>query len=179
MADPFSIIASAVSIIDVTSRFVQYLRAITASAAHVNEELSSLLQEFVSILELAQCIRDIYTPETSQSPSSEDADPPRLKDLKRGTIAILENCKQTAERLEKLVKDVIGKSRDIADFDESKGGHRVDLKRSIRESKFGKKFQSFLVQLRKDSREAEFVSLRARLQTSQSALQLSVQAINQ
>ncbi len=179
MADPFSITAGAIGIIDVASRFVQYLRATTASAGHVNEELSRLLQEFISILDLAQHIRDIYTPETSQTPNTEDADPPRLKDLKHGTIAILGNCKQTAERLEKLVRDVIGKSRDVVDLDESKGGHRVDLKRSVRDSKFGKKFQSFLVQLRKDSREAEFESLRRQLQTSQSALQLSVQAIDQ
>ena len=179
MADPFSIFAGALGVIDVTTRFVQYLRATTASAAHVNEELIRLLQEFVSMLELAQRIRDIYTPETSQSPRAEDADPPRLKDLKRGIIAILENCRQIAERLEKLVKDVIGKSCDIVDFDESRGGYRMDLKRSIRESKYGKKFQSFLVQLRKDSREAEFESLRARLQRNLNVLQLSIEAINQ
>ena len=179
MADPFSIIVGTIGIIDVTSRFVQYLSATAASAAHVNEELRSLLQEFDSISLITQSIRDIYTPETSQSPSAAETDLYRLEDLKRGTGAILEDCKQTLEKLEKLVKDVIGNSCDIVDFNESKEGQRVDLTRSFRESKFRKKFESFRVQLRKDSREDEFSRLRAQLHRSQTALQVSFQAIHQ
>lgn len=61
MADPFSIAIGAVGIIDVTSRFVQYMVARGAAAANVLEERK----------------------------------------------VILDDCRHTLERLEKVVKEII------------------------------------------------------------------------
>lgn len=160
MADPFSILSGTVGIIDVTSRFVQYMRATGAAAVHVNEDLRTLLHEFETLSSVAKSIQDLQPPAASEI----EPDHP-LKNLRYRTGKILIDCRQTLERLEKLVQDVLGEHNSKKPLSEQ---HR-----------FVQRLNSFRVQLRKQKQDGEFSKLRGQLNTCQSALQLCLQVINQ
>ena len=159
MADPFSIFSGTVGVIDVTSRFVQYMVTTGAAAGHVNEDLRTLLQEFETLSSVAKSIQDL------QLPAASEFEPDPLKNLRCSTGKILIDCRQTLERLEKLVYDVLGEHNPTKPLSEQ---HR-----------FVKRLNNFRVQLRKQKRDGKFSRLRERLVTCQSALQLSLQSINQ
>ena len=108
MGDPFSILAGTVGVADVISRFVQYMSATGAAAANVNEELRALLREFETLSSVAKSIQDLCTTGVLQPPAVPEIDPHPLKDLRHDTGKILIDCRQTLERLEQLVKDVLG-----------------------------------------------------------------------
>ena len=175
MADPYSILAGTVGIIDVTSRFIQYMIATGADAANVNNELQTLRDEFETLSSVAISIRDLCTTGAALQPltTSED-DPQPLKDLKRCTGTILTNCKQTLESLLKLVKEILGNNRNTTSVEKHNSNNPF-----IDRSTFVKRIESFRVQLRKQRKDGEFTRLRERLNTYQSGLQLALQAINQ
>ena len=159
MADPFSIFSGTVGIIDVTSRFVQYMIATGAAAEHVDEELRTLLDEFKTLSSIATSIKELLPPAASET------EPDALKNLRCSTGKKLFDCRQTLERLEKLVKDVLGDH---------------NSKRPLSEQqRFVKRLNSFRGQLRKQKQDGEFSRLREGLNTGQSALQLCLHMINQ
>ena len=159
MADPFSIFSGTVGIIDVTSRFVQYIITTGAAAVNVNEDLRTLLREFETLSSVAKSIQDL------QPPAASEIEPDPLKNLRYGTGKILIDCRQTLERLEKLVKDVLGEHNSKRPLSEQHG--------------FVKRLNSFRVQLRKQKQDGEFFRLREQLNTCHIALQLCLQKIDQ
>ena len=178
MADPFSIFAATIGIVDVTSRFVQYVAASTSAATTVHQDLQNLLHEFETLASVARSIRDVCTSELLRPPGLQDTDSDPLHNVKRDLGRILIECKQLVEELVKLVKDVIGDSRDVSIPNDEFEKQAPSLKKIFRDSRLAKKLDGFWVLLRKQRKEGEFSQLRHRLHTTQNALQAILATIN-
>ena len=178
MADPFSIVAGTLGIIDVTSRFVQYMSSTGAAAANLDDDLRSLLHEFKTLNTTAQSIRDVCTPEVLRSPGTAGTDPDRLEDLRRDAGRILVNCERVLKRMERHVRDIIGSSWDTFGFDEDNQGQPDEPRGSFPGLRPSKRLDRFRVQLRKQTRASDFLQLRQQLSTSQTQLAASLGTIH-
>lgn len=155
MADPFSIIAGSAGLLDVCWRVFTYLKNVQAAAARVEEEITALLHEIEALILVNESIKDVFAAELKGSAGASVADPARLENLWRNTGRILEDCRATVEKLEELVKTIIGKEG----------------------SKVGR-FDGFRKQARKQSKDEDFLQLRRQLTNYQGALQLLLTALN-
>ena len=178
MVDPFSITASTIGIIDVTSRFVQYVAATGSAATTVHEDLQTLLHEFQTLSSVAQSIRNVCTSDLLRSPGLQGTDSDPLSNVKRDLGRILNECKQVVEKLVTLVKGTMGDSWDASEPMEKIYKQPGSSKKAFGDSKLARRLDSFRVVLRKQRKESEFQQLRLRLITSQNALQAILATIN-
>ena len=156
--DPFSIIVGTVGLIDVCTRFGAYLRDVHAGAAQIGDEISALSRELKSLKSVNETIKASY--EDVQVSCSHDATvPTQAAKLWQNISSSLQDCRRIVEDLEQLVKYIIGREK-------SDSGSRIVSK-----------FESFRMQLRKQSREGDFDKLFSRLNTFHNTLQLMLDLV--
>ena len=157
MADPFSILTGTVGLLDVCWRTVKYFRDVQVAAGKVEEEIATLSREIEALISVNSAIHDIFSAQLQrpQTPPS-TVDPTYHENLWRNTAGLLRDCRAIIEKLECLVKDIIGKE-----------GPRV-----------AGKLDGFKKQLRRQSKDDDFAHLRQQLANSQGGLQLLLTALN-
>jgi hypothetical protein len=156
MADPFSIVAGSGSLLDVCWRIISYVRHVQAGAARVEEEVAALSHEIESMISVNQSLRVVFTTEQKASLGTSLADSVHVESLWRNVGQNLQGCQAIAEKLEGLLKGIIGK-----DGSKSPG-----------------KLENLKKQLRRQSKDEEFHQLRHQLMIYQNSLQLSLTALN-
>lgn len=155
MADPFSVIAGTAGLLDVCFRIVKFLKETQAGAERIEEEITALLREVEALITVNESIKGVFVTELKPNPGPFTADSARVEGLWRNIGSNLQDCSTLVERLEVLVKEIIGKEG-------PKGVGKLD---------------GFKKQLRKQSKNEEFHQLRLRLANHQSALQLLLSAL--
>ena len=158
MADPFSVVAGTVGVIDVCWRLGKLVHELQHGAAKIDDEIASLTREIDGLAEVTKTIRDTYR-ESQTTPDSEDVE--QVGNLWRNVGSNIKECQLIIEDLEKLVKSIAGKEP------------------TIEHSGITRKMDEFRKQMKKQSKEGDFFKIRHRLNTYYSALQLMLELITQ
>lgn len=177
MADPFSIIAGSAGLLDILFRIGSYLKNVQAGASKVEGDISELLHQVEVLIAVNESIKRVIAAEVphsnnATSPNPTDSshvspasvpesnvstnDAARSEALRRDICSILVDCRDVVEKLENLVKEILGKE-----------GPKVLSK-----------LDGFKKQLRKQSKDEEFRHLRHKMTTYQDALQVMLTALN-
>jgi Txe/YoeB family toxin of Txe-Axe toxin-antitoxin module len=156
MTDPFSIIVGTAGLLDISVRVVKFLKKVQASDAKVEKSIAMLLHEIEALLLVNKTLEDFWTAKGKASLPTGLSDPNYVHDLWRNAGIILADCKNTVEKLEVLVKSIIG---------------TVGIKVTG-------KIDSIKKQLRKESKEGDLEQLRRGLSRDQNILQLLLTALN-
>lgn len=158
MADPFSVIAATIGVIDVCVRFSIYLKDVQAGAKKIDDEIAFLSREVEALQAVNETIQATYR-ELQASSSPNEADSKQVRTLWRNIKSNLQDCLLIVEELETLVQSIAGKelSKDSA--------------------KLMRKFDGFRKQLKKQSKEGDFYKLQSRLGTYHNTLQLMLDLI--
>ena len=156
MADPFSIIAGTAGLLDICWRVASYLKQVQAASDKVEEVIAALSHEIEALISVNESLEGVWAAEEKASPGTSLAGSSRVENLWRNTGTILRDCRATVEKLELLVKEIIGKE-----------GPKVTGK-----------FDGIKNQLRKQSKDEEFHQLRHQLTNYQNSLQLLLTALN-
>lgn len=162
MADPFSIIAGTIGLIDVCWRFGKYLKDVEAGAAKVDDEIGSLTREIEALTAVNETIQASYK-ELQASPSPTEADSKQVSNYWRNIRSNLQDCRLIVEELEKLVQSIAGKDagKELAKEDWT----------------LTRKLGGFRKQLKKQSKDGDFTRLQSRLKTYYNTLQLNLDLI--
>lgn len=149
MADPFSIIVGTAGLLDVCYKVTTYLVEVQAAAGKVEGDIAALSKEIESLILVNQSL-ELWARGTQVLPGMSLADSRHMEKLWDNIQTMLQDCRETVERLDFLLKQVIGKK-----------GHkvtgRVDGVRRV---------------LRRQSKEKEFLQLRHQLSSYHNGLQL-------
>jgi hypothetical protein len=156
MADPFSILTGTASLLDISWRLVSFLSQVQAAAGHVEEDITNLSHEIAALISVNEAIEALYAAERGAALNASVSDSGRIETLWSNTGAVLKICRDTVEKLERLVKGIIGKD-----------GLKVTGK-----------LDGFKKLLRKESKDAEFQQLRQILTNQQNSLQMLLIALN-
>jgi hypothetical protein len=106
MMDPISIIASTASIVDVCVRLARYLRDVHQAAVTIEDDIKSLIREVDALKSVSSSIQKTF--EFNRPSPLSDARNETNEELWKHVKQNLENCKDVAERLEDIVKEVYG-----------------------------------------------------------------------
>ena len=158
MADPFSIIAGTIGVIDVCWRFGNYLKDVQAGAAKVDDEITSLSREIQALSAVNETIQASYK-ELEAASSPGETVSKQVGTLWRNIRSSLQDCRLIVEELEKLVQSIAGKERPTD------------------QSRLSMKLEGFRKQLRRQSSEGDFLRLQSRLEAYHNSLQLMLDLI--
>jgi len=154
--DPFSILAGTAGLLDVSIRVIQYLKQVEESAGKVEEDITALSQEINTLIIVNDSIETLWLANYEAVPGSPFEDTTDVEDLWRKLASLLDECRKTAQNLEVLLIEVIGKS-----------GPKVSGK-----------WDGIKKQLRKESKERDYVDVRHRLSSYQAGLQMLLSALS-
>jgi hypothetical protein len=150
MAEPFSILAAAVGVSDVCWRIAKYLKDVRAAAATVQDDIDALIREVEALGAVNESIDRAFKADISTLKSTD------LGTLWQHTGKTLKDCRTVIDNLERLVKDIYGKT-----------GPKV----------VGK-IDGLSKQSRSREKKAELFQIRDQLSTYQSQLQILLAGIN-
>ncbi|KAL6720967.1 hypothetical protein ACLMJK_000067 [Lecanora helva] len=160
MADPFSIAAGSIGLLDVCWRFGRYLKHLQAGAAEIDNEIASLSREVKELEGVSKAIQASYTgSQASLYSEEENLGAKQISNLWREIASNIADSRQIVEELEILVKLIVGKES------------------TTDSSTFTAKINRYRKQLRRESKEDGFFKLQSRLKTYYSALQLRLSLI--
>lgn len=154
--DPFSILAGTTGLLDVSFRAIQYLKRLEESAGKVEEEISALSQEIHTLIIVNESIEALWEANHDCTPGSPFEETTEAENLWRQLASLLQKCRDTAQMMEVLLKEVIGKH-----------GPKVTGK-----------LDGIKKQLRKESKEKEYVDVRHHLSSYQAGLQMLLSALS-
>ncbi|KAL9109661.1 MAG: hypothetical protein Q9227_005699 [Pyrenula ochraceoflavens] len=105
MADPLSIIAGTVGIIDVCVRLVEFLHDVKKSVANVNAEIQALLDEVESLKGINESIASSYSDwrQTAKGPPATAA---RIESYWKKLDVSLQGCTKIISKLEAVLRDI-------------------------------------------------------------------------
>jgi hypothetical protein len=156
MVDPFSIITGTAGLLDVCWRVAGHIRDFTAAAARVEDDIANLSHEIEALITVNEVIEGVWKFERKETPCASSTDSTRIDSLWRNVGAVLRDCRVTVEKLEILLKEIIG----------------------IEGPKVTGTFNAFRKIQRKLSKSPEIDELRHRLMSYQSSLQILLTALN-
>ncbi|KUJ13717.1 tetratricopeptide repeat domain-containing protein [Mollisia scopiformis] len=154
--DPLSILAGTTGLLDVSFRVISYLKDLEESAGKVEDEIAALSQEISALITVNDAIEALWLANHDTAPGSPFQDTTDVEDLWKRLAGLLRDCRDTAQKLEALLKEVMGK----------KG------------PKVSGKWDGIRKQLRKDSKEKEWTDVRHRLSSYQAGLQMLLSALS-
>ncbi|KAI9667949.1 MAG: hypothetical protein M1821_000769 [Bathelium mastoideum] len=108
MADPFSIIASTISIVDVCARLVVFFAQVKRGSDTVDKELDTLVEEIGSLNAGSIAVRNCFERELAGKYDKNSKDEAFTADLWRATGNTLQDCQRTLNDLDSLIKKLIG-----------------------------------------------------------------------
>jgi len=154
--DPFTILAGTAGLLDVSIRVIQYLKQVEESAGKVEEDITALSQEINTLVVVNDSIERLWLANHEAAPVSPFEETTVVKDLWRKLASLLNECRETAQKLEVLLIKVVGKS-----------GPKVSGK-----------WDGIRKQLRKESKERDYVDIRHRISSYQAGLQMLLSALS-
>jgi MoxR-like ATPase len=154
MADPFSIVAGAISLAHICNRLGSFLRNVSEGSQRIDGDLEALSHEIASLATVNDLIKTSF--ESDLSGAADPAHRSTIVNLWQATEATLENCKITVEKLENLVTSIV-------ELHTPKALSKLDGVRKY---------------LKKQSKEEEFGQLRHKLASYRAALQIILTAVD-
>ena len=109
MADPFSIAAGTVSLLEIAWRVGNYLSNVNASRGKIEEELTDLEKEVNAIVNVNSSIQALWNAQSKQIDGDSKSDNAQITTLWRNVGTVLEGCHSTMDKLQALVKEVVGR----------------------------------------------------------------------
>ena len=155
MADPLSIVAGTVGIIDVCVRLVSYLRNVNAATGKIEQDLFDLIEEFVALEAVNRSIRDTWL-NHHKTADQEGPDELSLKTQWQYLDSALRSCKKSILKFGYLIEEIIGRD-----------GHPVTSK-----------LDGIKKVLRKQSKGKEIVEIRQQIMSHRDNLQVLLLALN-
>ena len=153
MADPFSIVASTISIVDVGVRVVQFLVEVKQGSDTIDDELDKLIGEINSLNAVSNLIRENFQKDITGGYDASSKEQEASAALWREAGNALRDCDRTLGELESIVQKIVGDGKSST----------VDKLRRY---------------FRKLSKQDDFVQLWQRLNKSHHLLQIMLTAIN-
>lgn len=157
MADPFSIVAGTVGLMDVLWRVGASIKRVHDATGTINEGIAELSHEIEVLSSVILSIQQTFKANNIESLSSSEKNADRIQDLWRLIPTILNDCNSTVSQLEDLINDMIGPENG---------------------TKPSGKMDAFKKTLRKDKRIPEFREKRQRVANCQISLQMLLSALN-
>ncbi|KAG8531409.1 uncharacterized protein KY384_003038 [Bacidia gigantensis] len=155
MADPFSIAAGTVGLLDVSWRVGTYLSNLNSSRSKIEQELKDLTKEVKAIETANNSIQALWNAQDKPEDNGSISNDTQITTLWQNVGSILKGCYSVMERLQALVKDIVGN-----------GGLEVTGKRDgVRKV------------LRKQGKETDVDDIRQQLSSFKSSLQLLLSAL--
>ncbi len=156
MADPLSIIVGTVGLLDVCWRVGGYLKDVEGSAGKVDKEIAALSREITSLISLNKSIQEVKEAADKAVLGTSIDNEPLVKQLWKEVDTNIEGCRATVEKLEELLKEIIGKN----------GPNVVNKLDGIRK------------QVRRQSKDGGLAQIHYRLSKYQASLQTVLAALN-
>ncbi|KAI9713724.1 MAG: hypothetical protein M1812_006562 [Candelaria pacifica] len=156
MADPFSIVAGTVSLLDVCWRVGSYLSKVKAGAGKIEQDLATLSNEVNALITVNKSIQALWDANKDPPPGIPRSDAERIEGLWQDINLALRGCRGVMDNLSNLVEEIIGKGGP------SVQGRRDGIKKV----------------LRKQSKSEEILEIRHQLSSHQGSLQLTLSALN-
>ena len=110
MADPFSIVASTVSIVDVCVRLGAFLIEVKKGSDTVDSELDKLIAELNSLNAVSNLIRENFEKDIPDADDAPRKDRTAAADLWRATGDALRESQSTLNDLDSLIKKILGEN---------------------------------------------------------------------
>ena len=108
MADPFSIISSTISIVDVCVRLGTFIVQVKQGSDTIDDELDELIGEINSLKIVSNLIIESFERSIPGDCGASSKDEEATAGLWRATGSALKECQRTLDELESLVKKVVG-----------------------------------------------------------------------
>jgi hypothetical protein len=156
MSDPFSITVGTVQLIDVCWRVGTYLKEIEKSAGKVEEEIAALSREITSLISVNESIEKLRKATGGTVPGGLVNNEPDIQKLWALVDANTNSCRTTVQKLEELLKVIIGKN-----------GPQV-----------ANKIDGIRKALRRQSKDGELLQINHELSKYQATLHTLLNAIN-
>ena len=156
MADPFSIAAGTVGLLEVSWRVGSYLSNLNSSRGKIEQELKDLTKEVNAIVTVNTSIQALWNAQNKQIVGDLKSNDDQIAKLWQNVGTVLEGCYSSMEKLQALVRELIGKD-----------GPEVTGKRD-----------GVKKVLRKQVREKDVDEIRQQLSNFKSSLQILLTALN-
>lgn len=153
MADPFSVVASTISIADVGIRLATFLVQVKRGSDAIDEDLDRLIREIESFNTTSKLIRESFETDIPGGSDATSKDEEARIGLWRATGNALQDCRRTFSELDALISKVVGD-----------GGSST--------------FDKLRRYLRRQSKHDELLQLLRRLNRTHELLQILLIAIN-
>jgi len=108
--DPFSILTGTAGLLDVSFRVIGYLKQVEEEAGTVEEEIAALSQEINALITVHDSIEALWRSNHDAAPVSPLEEGADVEDLWGKLASLLQECRDTVQKLEALLKEVIGKN---------------------------------------------------------------------
>ncbi len=162
--DPFSVVVGTYSVVDISTRLVRFLRSFKDSVAGTKDELESLEHEINSIQSISESIKDSFEDEVKNCSGVSVADPTKAESLWRNVSNTLRSCERRLGDLAEILQHVAGEKSE----DNGKGN---------KDHKYTATFESWKLQLRKNSKSAKIGQIQSDLVGYKHTLSLSLTLI--
>lgn len=156
MADPFSTAAGTMSLLDVCFRVGKYLYDLKMGADKVDEEIEALYHQVEAIQSVTQSIKSVFEDDFAHATEIGSKKRDGIQSLWEEIGKNVRSCQGTLEELFALIKLIVGK-------ESPKVWSKLDGLRKF---------------LRKQSKEADFVTLRQQLSDYHHSLQTLLTSVN-
>lgn len=110
MADPVSIIAGTVGLLDVCWKVVSYLKCVKEGAGKIEEDIDALQKEVRALIDVNESIKKFKERMEEADPSSSINHSPEVENLWQSVDSNTKDCKAEVLRLAEKVKGIMGKS---------------------------------------------------------------------
>ena len=155
--DPFSITVGTISLIEVCSRLVLYLRNVRKASITIGKDLQTLWDDVNRLIKTANLLKEIYEarPVAADKQDGKTIEADKLAAAWQNVCNILPQCEDAVQDLQSLLEE-------------------IDLPRRFIS---GTKLEGFVKQLKKSYREGQYASLRRSLSNYESTLKMLLSAI--
>ena len=153
--DPFSVTVGVVSLLDVCTRTVSFLKNVSNSVSTVDQDVEAVKNDVEAVQSAVAALKDVYNTWVSYDSGNVVPGTGGASQVWENLIRLLPRCEQTILKLQRLIEG-------IGDF---------------RLPKSASRFESLVKSLRKQARESEYLLLRRELGSYITTLQMLLSAI--
>lgn len=111
MAEPFSLVASTIGLLDVCWRVGAYLKDVKDAAGKIEGDIDALQKEVTSLVDVIESIKNLKALTEEADLSSPTNHLPGVEQLWQKVESNTKGCRDVVLRLEEKVKGIMGKSQ--------------------------------------------------------------------